>query len=287
MSGERRSPLFIITGLVIGIALGVVYAWVLIPDERVDSYPISLREDYKDLYREMIAVAYVASGDLGRAQARLELLGDDNQARTLAVQAQLTLGEEVSPDIARALGILAAHLEDGPGNFTIDIAESPLKVSPSSSPETTLLPTSNGNANQTTSGTPTRTTAPTSTHTPQGTNTPTATQGAPFELLDFELICKPDIQVPLIQVYVFDAANNHVPGIQVVVNWDGGQDSFFTGFKLEFGLGYGDFEMTPGITYTLQLTDGGEPRPGWIAQECPGENGDRYWGSWRLNFVQP
>ena len=287
MSGVRRSPLFMITGLVIGIALGVVYAWVLIPDERVDSFPISLREDYKDLYREMIAVAYVASGDLGRAQARLELLGDDNQARTLAVQAQLTLGEEVSPDIARALGILAAHLEDGPGNFTIDIAESPLKVSPSSSPETTLLPTSNGNANQTTSGTPTRTTAPTSTHTPQGTNTPTATQGAPFELLDFELICDPDIQVPLIKVYVFDADYNEVPGIEVVVTWDGGQDSFFTGFKLEFGLGYGDFEMTPGITYTLQLTDGGEPRPGWIAQECPGENGDRYWGSWRLNFVQP
>jgi hypothetical protein len=75
--------------------------------------------------------------------------------------------------------------------------------------------------------------------------------------------------------------------VEVIVNWTDGEDHFFTGLKPEYGLGYGDFLMTPGVTYSLHLAEGGEPASGLIAADCETASGDRYLGSWKLVFVQP
>ncbi|NIQ95105.1 MAG: hypothetical protein GWN87_13530, partial [Desulfuromonadales bacterium] len=88
---SRRPPIYILTGLIVGIVLGLVYAWVLTPAEALETRPADLRSDFKDAYRELIARAYLANGDLGRAAARLELLEDGDPVRALAVQAQLSL----------------------------------------------------------------------------------------------------------------------------------------------------------------------------------------------------
>jgi hypothetical protein len=75
--------------------------------------------------------------------------------------------------------------------------------------------------------------------------------------------------------------------VELIVTWQGGEDHFFTGLKPELGLGYADFTMTPGVEYTLQLGAGGEPVTDLKPAECQAAGGARYWGSWRLIFIQP
>jgi hypothetical protein len=88
-------------------------------------------------------------------------------------------------------------------------------------------------------------------------------------------------------VVVLDAAGQPVPGVEVIVIWDEGQDHFFTGLKPELGLGYGDFLMEEGVSYALQLGRGQETVTGLTAQDCADDEGGFFAGSWRLVFVQP
>ncbi len=91
---EERGPWFLLTGLIIGGVIGLVFAWKVSPVKYVDTQPVTLRADYKDQYRTMIALAFVADGDLPRAKARLEkALGDTDIARVLTMQAQRALAE--------------------------------------------------------------------------------------------------------------------------------------------------------------------------------------------------
>ena len=82
MNGENRGPWYLLTGLVLGIALGLIYAWVFQP-VTVYRYGLRppLRGDFKDQYRALIAAAYLGNGDLLRARARLELLKDEDMFR--------------------------------------------------------------------------------------------------------------------------------------------------------------------------------------------------------------
>jgi len=301
---NRRSPIYLITGLILGVALGIVYGWIWTPVEAIETSPQELRSDFKDAYRELIARAYQANNDLGRATRRLALLGDDDPARALAVQAQLTLGEDESAESARALGSLAAALQN-PGGIPVSVDGSQQTLSPSplvsptrgtqsadlttptiSAPTQSSTPEESSMAQ--TPGIPEPTgSTPTPTSTPTPSPTPTATQGPPFVLVDIPLECNPAIDPPLIQVYIFDGAGNPVPGVAILVSWDGGNTNrFVTGLKPEYGLGYADFTMDPSITYSLRLEAGGDPINSITGRLCEDQD-EPYWGSWRLNFVQP
>jgi hypothetical protein len=100
-------------------------------------------------------------------------------------------------------------------------------------------------------------------------------------------VCDPLLAEPLIQVHVSDAAGGPVSGAEVLVIWDEGQDRFFTGLKPELGLGYADFSMTEGVTYSLQLSATGEPITGLSTFACSDEQAEDYLGSWLLQFEQP
>lgn len=65
---------FIIIG--IGIAIGLVYGWIINPVEYVDTAPDSLRMDYKTDYVLMVAEAYQVEQNLDLAVQRLALLGE-------------------------------------------------------------------------------------------------------------------------------------------------------------------------------------------------------------------
>ena len=270
-SEERRPPFYLITGLVIGIAFGLLYAWVWQPVEHIDTLPYSMKSEYKDAYRALIAAAYVADGDLGRAEVRLALLGDEDPARSLEIQAQRLLSEDKNNKQARPLGILAVALgsEMEIENVT-SLASTPKATG-------TLKPDSKATATGT----------PTLIPTMAVTRTPTATPGAAFVVRESLLVCEPELKdTSLIQVYIFNAANQPVPGMEIVVSWDGGEEHFFSGLKPEFGLGYADFEMQTGTVYNLQLASGGETAPGLTPTECQGEDGSVWFGSWRVNYIQ-
>lgn len=117
--------------------------------------------------------------------------------------------------------------------------------------------------------------------------TSTPTNGAPFVLQDNTLICNIEQPDPLIQVQVKDAVGQPVPSVELVVLWEDGQDHFFTGLQPELGLGYGDFLMSPGTVYSVQLANGGQAVNDLTASECVAEDGSQYWGSWMLTFTQP
>jgi hypothetical protein len=327
---EGRGSWYLVTGLIIGVVVGLLYAWVISPTRFVDTFPSALSLEYKDRYRALIAAAYMADGNLVRAKARLDLLKDSDVYATLAQQAQRSLATGNNPDEARALGLLSVALGQGASPAaTISTPVTPTlrttaqailatvsQRTPDMTSPVTLASTATATdtpqpsatltntlavseTHSASSGTPpvpftpaarrtaTPTATPAPTLTPLPTSTPTLTPGAPFVMDKQDRICDPSLKDPSIQVQASDAAGESVPGIEVVVTWDGGETHFYTGLKPELGPGYADFTMTPGITYTLRLGDGGQPVNGLTAEQCSQTGGGTYWGSLRLHFKQP
>lgn len=281
---NRYPPYYLITGIVLGVVLGLLYAWVWLPVDQFNTHPNSFQQKYKDVYREVIAVAYISNGDLNRAKARLEILGDEDPARRLAVQARENLGDVGDTHQTRALNLLSGHLYADADGKPIVFATENQSVSSdlTGSPETTLTP----NLSLQETLTLEATLASTITITALPSRTPTSTQAAAFELVSFNRVCNPAVQVPLIQIFTFDSANRGVSGVDVLVTWEGGQNQLFTGLKPEYGLGYADFEMTPGVVYDVRVANGGVPMKDLIAEECE-IDGERYWVTWQVNFTQP
>jgi hypothetical protein len=290
---EKRGHWYLITGIVIGAALGLAYAWLVQPVQYTNTAPDSLGDQYKEHYRSMIAAAYRSNGDLVRAKARLELLKDANPYQTLSEQAQKSLAAGKTFEEVRALGMLAAALQNPPSNQP---TPNPVTVTPGTesqaTPSTLTTPLTLENTPEKETSEPTATSLapqvnspPTSTLLP--TITPTSTAIAPFVLSNKEQSCDASFGKGLIQVFALDSNREPVPGIEIVITWEGGEDHFYTGLKPEVGLGYADFNMSPGITYTLHLATGGQPISGLVASECEASNGEHYLGNWILEFVQP
>lgn len=315
---EERGPWYLLTGLVLGAFLGLMYAWLVQPTQYTDTKPASLRADFKDRYRALIAAAYMSNGDLVRARARLELLQDPDLYRMLSEQAQRTLAEGASVQEARALGLLAVALGQAPSTVAAPqqaaTTQAPITSTlqtEAPTPTLTLLPgatvsetvgitetvvsteivSGTQEAETPTPGAPNRTARPTATPTaepsPLPTRTPSPTPGAPFALQSEELVCDPTLDEALIQVVVYDAAEQGVPGVEVIVTWEGGENHFYTGLKPEMGLGYADYLMAPDTVYTLRLAQGGQPIPNLIRTECENADGASQVGAWLLVFVQP
>lgn len=72
--------------ILLGLAAGLYYGWVLSPVEYVNTTPDTLRIDYKTDFVLMVSEAYQVEGDVEQAIRRLALLGEDAPV-TLAEQA--------------------------------------------------------------------------------------------------------------------------------------------------------------------------------------------------------
>lgn len=326
MNGENRGPWYLLTGLVIGVSLGLLYAWVFQPVKYVDTSPDSLRADFKDQHRALIAAAYLGNSDLLRARARLELLQDADMFRALTEQAQRSLAQQGANGDARALGLLAIALGQAPPGPGIAItrqqftplpqptrtsgvippletsssdAASPsaagLALSPSPTPPPTFTPTILAPLTETLAPTSTPLLAPTSagsptarpSDTPAPLPTHTATPGGPFVLLSQEKICDQPLSAPQLQIEALDRFNRQVPGVLVIVSWPGGQERFYTGLKPEKGLGYADYTLAEGTLYSVRLGENGQLVTDLAGAMCVPASGAPYWGAWRLKFVQP
>lgn len=64
--------------VILGIALGLVYGWVIDPIEYTDVPPNILREDYRADYVLMVAEAYQNDSDSETAARRLAVLGSES-----------------------------------------------------------------------------------------------------------------------------------------------------------------------------------------------------------------
>jgi hypothetical protein len=264
----HRGSWYLLTAALIGLGLGLIYSWVISPVRYIDAAPSSLRADFKDQYRLLIASSYIATGDLGRAQARLALLKDADPASALVAQAQ-HLEAAGDPNHASQVLILLAD------------AIQPPNAGPT--PPAVSMPATTAQAPTGSSTGTGRLFSPT----PRPSPTPTPTTGAPFALTAQEKVCDPSLKSGLLQIEVRDAAGRGVPGVGVIITWDKGQQEFFTGFQPEQGGGYAEFTMTPGLTYSLQLAVNSASVTGLSAPDCPGSSGASSTGGLHLIFQQP
>ncbi len=72
-----RHWLIPLLAILVGIAGGIFYGWVINPVKLVDTTPASLRADYRTDYVLMVAESYHADQDEMLAQKRLALLGTE------------------------------------------------------------------------------------------------------------------------------------------------------------------------------------------------------------------
>jgi hypothetical protein len=101
--------------------------------------------------------------------------------------------------------------------------------------------------------------------------------------LSQERVCEPNEPAPRIEVEVMDAVLDPLPGVEVIITWEGGSDRFFTGFRPDQGPGYGDFTMAPDISYAVTLAQGSPTISGLRIEPCS-ESAGGLPGGWRLSF---
>jgi hypothetical protein len=264
-----RLFLALVIGFALGAAAGLFYAWVISPVEFTDISPAVLVPEQRDEYVILAALAYAADGNLQRAENRLTALGDADIARTVTALAQRAAAEGRTPETVSALSALASALGVGPGPAPTAVAVVPAATEPVLTPEaptpTQDLPTPTGFVTSVVA-------------------TPTATAVFEYELVDVEKLCDPELDGPAIQALVQNAEGQPVPGVEVLITWEDGQDHFFTGLKPELGPGLGDFAMALEISYSVSLAARSQPAEDLVVENCEVDGDTDYPGSWRVTF---
>lgn len=248
---KPKPPLYLLTGLVFGLLLGLILAWVIWPPSVNAAGPNSLEAAYKDQYRLMVSLAYATSGDLGRAEARLAVLGDTDPVRALTAQAQVMLANNATQREARALAGLAADVEE-------HLVALQAATQSAGTPD----------PNQPAGATPFQT---------DGQGAAYFMDGEP------ELVCDSVDAPPYLKVFVFDGNRNPQAGVELSIKSEEGNVDFITGQRPEMSPGYAEVEMTPGVVYSLSI-QGIEMLGGLQPAACETEDGDPAWGSWLLLF---
>ncbi len=109
-------------GLILGITIGLAYAWVIDPVVYPHSLPAVLHPAEKVIYRSLVAQVYAATGSRTRAEMRLSVLEDDDLIHALSSQAQRALAEGHTEE-AYALALLASefYLPSEPGEPPVEM----------------------------------------------------------------------------------------------------------------------------------------------------------------------
>ncbi|MGC9333954.1 MAG: hypothetical protein ACP5JJ_07395 [Anaerolineae bacterium] len=223
----RRAVLLLyLLAMAAGMGGGLLYTWYLEPVESYESAPDALRDCDKFVYLTLIGDLYAYEDDLEQAEARLATVGVKAEGAILAEQIEGYLDRGGRPEEVRNLAHLAQALGAHGGVLAVFASE------PTLSPAST--PTSPGQA-------------------VPATPAPSTTPVPSFLLVERTALCAGLGEPGQIMVWVQDGRGDPLPGIEVVVSWANGQDRFFTGLRSERGVGYGDFEMAPGIEYEVSL----------------------------------
>ncbi len=277
LSSRISTASLLLVGLALGLSLGLYYAWVVDPVIFVDARPARLNASYKEEYIYLVSQSYSVTGNWPQAMERLEALDDPNLPQTLNALLEQYLRTQRPPQVVENLAALARQA-GAEGAVVALFAPTPVNgaapdILPTATPTALLNPTTVPLP----TNTPTRTPAPTITPVP--TLVPSPTVRPDYRLLNQERLCS-TASTPRIEVITYDALLNELPGAEVVVRWDAGEDSFFTGFKPENGPGYGDFTMEAGVSYSVQLAAGSPEVSGLRIEPCTGGVD----GGWRLSF---
>jgi len=274
----------LIIGLIAGIAGGLYIAWELAPVEEQNTAPWQLNEQGQADYIVAIMLAYAHDSDLSKAVNRLlELRIEGDPIEHVAV---------VACNLART-----GYVAESGGDHAIrammnfyqlqgrsGCADQVMPLSPQPTPTFDLM----------IGATPTLPPPPAKTATPDGftegvTPTPTvrvAPTVAPqqeFAIVRQERFCDADFPA-IIEVYVQETGGASLPGQRVRARWNGGESLFISGVKPGRGADYADFDMTPDISYTVDMPGLSDPSDVMISSGCFDATGAQTQSSYRVVF---
>jgi hypothetical protein len=279
-----------LAGLLVGLGLSLAYTWVLDPPPLTMTTPAALNPHDREVYTVLVAAAYAADGNLDQAEKRLARLEDPDIENVIVHLAERHIREGRDVRDVRAL----ARLANGLGRTSAAVRPFIATPSPTSTPSPTATPRP---------PTPTRTATVTATSSPTSTprrRRPTATATAiaepsatprldVFRVVQSTALCDSKAE-GLLRVYVRDGAGEPVSGVEVLVDWPGGEDRFFTGFKTDIDAGYADFGMRADEVYRVELvsvaSEVAEDIGGNAEALCPDLPADAQL-SWQVVFQLP
>jgi len=286
----KRTALLSLFALLAGIAVGIGYSWAISPMRYVDTTPSTLRQDFKDSFRSLIAASYAATHNMDRAKARLALLGDPNPVDTLTGQAQRMLAAGEPFDSVQAVAGLASDLRSGIAAEAPSATSRPATATVTASLVASPTLPATEQVDLEVTSTPTEAVTATlafDTPTPKPTRTPIPTASIPFQLVSQAEVCNANLTEGLLQISVLDSHRHQMPGVEINLSWSGGEESFFTGLKPEIANGYADYIMQAGVTYAVRVERSGILASGLSAPSCPDSSGQTYLGGLKLVFQQP
>ena len=108
---ERKAIWALVGGVVLGLVLGVLYAWVVNPVAWEDALPSHLRPDLRADYLRMVIDSYSVNKNVDQALERYEVLGEYGQA---ALQEVGEKPEDLSPTAIQNLrAMLVISMQPG------------------------------------------------------------------------------------------------------------------------------------------------------------------------------
>ena len=266
-SGGGISWLALILGVGLGVALGLIYTWEIDPVVERNTSPWQLNAQAREDYVVAVALSYAYNHDLNLAFDRLRAVSPGRNVWSMAADIacdRFKQGKAVTNSdirVIRALNELyksqgATGCADGRFPTPAPVAFS--TAVPTGTPTPSLTPP------------PTKTaTPPIPTNTPEQLFAPTRTPPSGGYILSrLQSFCDAGMG-GIIEVRVYDRLGEGVPGVPVEVTWAGNQtDTFYTGLKPEREAGYADFEMSPGINYTVTIPNLRSDPPSVDATPC-------------------
>jgi hypothetical protein len=184
---KSRTGLIVITlvivGLLVGVGLGLLFGWVIMPVKYVDTGIADLHVDHQEEYIVLVASAYALDQDLEKAKARLDQMEAANVHQWIAGLADRYIAEgrneadiRALAELAKGLGVDTAHLVAylaTPTPLPTDTPVPTLTPTPTDTPTATpILPTA-------TPVPPTDTPAPPTDTPPPATDTPSPPTDTP------------------------------------------------------------------------------------------------------------
>lgn len=275
----------LLIGILAGVGVGLVIAWVLAPVREFDTNPSQLRPEDKSHYVVAIMLAYENDGDLGQVIERLT---------------ELNLGTDPIQFIADTACNLArsGYVDSSAGLRAVRSMKTFYQLQGRSGCADTLIPdVEEPQIIQVTvpTNTPTLPPPPSKTPTSEIEVSPTATgvrivpTTPPLREYEGSIVntfC--DLELSgIIEVRVREVGSEGIPGELIRVQWDGGEDTFVSGLKPERGADYADFQMEAGVSYIISMPGLSDPisQP-IVANPCFTETGDQALTSYRVVFLR-
>ncbi len=272
----------VLLGLILGIAGGLLWAWMVDPRVEFNTEPWQLQPADRASYIVGVALSYSYDGDLNRAIERLLTLrskGDPIQEVADTACQLATTGYVDSSSGLRAIRAMMTFYQlqgrTSCADTLIPAVDQPTPVieiavgTPTPPPPATKTPT------------PESVLRPTST--PPPPVIPTAVPRSSYTIAVIRTYCDSELS-GLIEVRVQDSGGDGIPGQAIRVRWDNGENTFYTGLKPERGPEYADFAMEAGKNYTVEMTGQSDPSQPLEASPCTTNSGAAAITSYQIFF---